>query len=112
MSTKEILKYIKITLSSVIPLLAYHYYVFCYNKTNHSAVSPYLLMMYFIPVAYLSIIKIKRGRQEWVIPLVFSITGVVNIVAFDQMNVMRQYDAWVYSGMPERPGWSRTKACK
>lgn len=112
MNTNEILRYTKITLSSAIPLLAYYYYVFCDNRTNHSAASPYFLLLYFIPIAYLSIIKIRDNNKEWIIPLLIAVVGVINITVFDQMNVMKQYDSWAHSGMPKRPSWSQFKLCK
>lgn len=101
---------IALSLVALMFLAAFNYYVFFENATNHTALSPYALLFVFIPIAAVSLLNIRQ-QKSWLLPLCLSVFGLLNVWAFDTLNIMRQYDSWGRAGMPDRPAWSCVQSC-
>lgn len=109
--TLTTLLYLALVFGVAIALGYFNHYVFCDNETNHTGASPYVLFVLFIPASFASLQMIKREGKKWFFPLALALVGILNVIIFDGFNVMKQYDSWISSGMPDRPAWSCVHRC-
>jgi len=96
--------------SATLALALFNFYVFIDNSTNHAAFNPYFLFLLIVPMVVISLLMI-RSSKIWLLPLILSLGLSVNVVAFDTLNIMKEYESWVHSGMPDRPTWSCFHEC-
>jgi hypothetical protein len=54
-------------LAAGLPILGFNYYVFCENRTNHTGVEPYLLLLLFVPVAFVSFRRMQKRERKWML---------------------------------------------
>jgi hypothetical protein len=110
-SQVELVRCLFFAFIAAFPLAVFNHYVFCDNETNHTGDSPYILFIFFVPVALASLLKIKPYGNKWLIPLAIAMVGALNVIIFDTLHVMESYSSWIHSGMPERPAWSLILGC-
>lgn len=110
-NTLRLARFLSLFFAVVLPLGAFNRYVFCDNETNHLGGTPYVLFLVFVPAAFVSLHMLRREGKKWLIPLVFAMAGILNVIAFDAFHVMQGYSSWIRSGMPDRPAWSRFHKC-
>lgn len=110
-NTLKLARYLSLVVLVALSIGAFDHGVFCDNETNHTGGSPYVLFLLFAPVALVSVRMIKSEGRKWGIPLALALAGALNVVAFDALDVMKGYSAWIRAGMPERPAWSEFHRC-
>jgi hypothetical protein len=106
------LHYISVISTVLLPLAFYDYVVFCQDKVNHIGISPYILLLIFLPVGYYSFSKSKIDGRKWIIPILLAFFGILNIVFLDAADVMKSKTSWLDAGMPDRPAWSQLDICE
>jgi uncharacterized membrane protein len=76
------------------------------NDSGHTAISPYLALLVFVPSLILGSSNIITTRNIWknqwggVIPTLSGALEAAFLVYVDKANVLLQYETWIRRGMP------------
>ncbi len=95
-------------------LVLFNYYSLFRNATNHTGAPIGLIAAVYFTTFAISVIimavdrkKLIRNRKTTYYLLLalamISSIAFANIVAFDQLNVMMNYETWLHKGMPDKP---------
>lgn len=93
-------------------IVAFDKYCLFENRANHTGAPMDFLIVVYVISAVLGLVVIRRcivvPVERWALRFVVivGIAGAFNLIAFDQLNVMSEYEAWSRRGKPEKPAWA------
>lgn len=95
-------------------LIAFNYYSLSMNATNHTGAPMDLVTGVYLATFAVSAIIIVIGRKKlfhdrkltyylFIALAIISFIAFINIVAYEQLNIMMYYKDWIHKGMPNKP---------
>jgi hypothetical protein len=88
---------------------AFDAYALLFNRSNHTGFPVLWLAWACAAVAAAALLLLRVGRPRrgqrrllWAVAAIGAL-GAANVLAFDRLNVMSEYEVWVRKGMPEKP---------
>jgi hypothetical protein len=94
-------------------IVAFDKYCLFENGANHTGAPIDVLIVAYSGSAVAGLVLLRRyialTVERWALRfvVVVGIAGALNLVAFDQLNVMSEYETWSRRGFPKKPAWAR-----
>ncbi|SRR6266516_4558388 len=79
-----------------------------WNESRHTAVNPYILLAFFIPLIVVGIYfsathnNYQINKQYGIVLTIIGLVALLLLVYFDKTNTLLQYEVWTKRGMPEK----------
>jgi hypothetical protein len=102
-------------ISSIVLILiaSFNLYSLMLNRTNHTGFETYILMGIYAAIALsalivLVLLKVFSFQIElnvYIIILALCLIGILNVIAFEKLNIMMKYETWLKKGIPNKFTW-------
>ncbi len=105
------------SLTILASVLIFNYYSILGNATNHSGIPLNVLLILYLVTLLITLVIIFIGWKSHnhskiaffllAALAMISLLGFINIIAYEQLNIMMSYEAWLHKGMPDKPSFFR-----
>jgi hypothetical protein len=95
---------------SMLLFIGFNIFSLLINKTNHMGLNTYALIGIYVVIGIITFLiyfvtwksEFKTKPTIYLFILSICVLGILNIIIFEKLNIMMQYEIWLKKGMPEK----------
>lgn len=98
------MKILFFNINAITLLITFNIYSLMLNHTNHSGFNFCWLILVFSALLITGFLLDQFTKMKFMllIMMIICISGILNIILFEKMNIMMLYDIWIKKGMPQK----------